>query len=192
MKLILGSASERRAELLNKIITDFEIVISDFDESSITFSGNCSKYVIDISLGKAINVSKKLHEDAIIIACDTVVFFNDTVLGKPSNDEAAFDMLSKLSGNSHLVYSGLTVYNTKENKTISDYQMTNVKFSKLTKNQILEYIKTGEPMDKAGGYGIQGKGGIFVEKISGCYYNVVGLPINKLYYLLRDMGVNLN
>ena len=191
MKLILGSASVRRAELLNRITTDFEIVVSDFDEESIIFSGDCAKYVQDISFGKAMSVSKKLEEDAIIIGCDTVVFFKDTVLGKPSSEEDAFNMLHLLSGNSHFVYSGITIYNTKQDKIISDYYKTKVKFSTLTDKQIFEYIKTGEPMDKAGAYGIQGKGSIFVEEICGCYYNVVGLPLNKIYYLLGKMGLNL-
>lgn len=190
MKLILGSASLRRAELLNRITTNFEILISDFDEESVIFSGDCAKYVQEISLGKAMSVSKKLEEDAIIIGCDTVVFFNDAVLGKPSSEKDAFNMLRLLSGNFHFVYSGVTIYNTKENKFITDFNRTKVKFSMLSDKQILEYIKTGEPMDKAGAYGIQGKGSIFVEEICGCYYNVVGLPLNKIYNLLGKMGLN--
>ena len=115
----------------------------------------------------------------------------DKVLGKPADKEEAFNMLKLLSGKIHQVYSGLAVYNTLTKELITDYVCTEVKFSTIPDEVITSYIETGEPMDKAGAYGIQGYGGIFVEKIHGCYYNVVGLPLNKLYNMLGKMGVNL-
>jgi len=191
MTIILASTSERRKELLKRIIPDFKIKASDFDEDSISFNGDCIKYVESLSLGKAQNVANQTDEAAIIIGCDTIVYHNNKVLGKPGNEEDAFKMLTSLSRDKHMVYSGVSIINTQTNRIVQDYVCTEVYFSKLSKDQINRYIKSGEPMDKAGAYGIQGYGGIFVEKIHGCYYNVVGLPINKLYSLLGDMGVNL-
>jgi septum formation protein len=191
MSIILASASERRKELLKRIIPDFKVIASDFNEDSIAFKGDCIKYVEDLSLGKAQNVANKTKAANIIIGCDTIVYHSEKVLGKPKNEEEAYKMLVSLSGNSHFVYSGISIINTETNSIVQDYVCTEVYFSKLSVPQIHSYIKSGEPMDKAGAYGIQGYGGIFVEKINGCYYNVVGLPINKLYSLLGDMGVNL-
>jgi septum formation protein len=192
MKLVLASASERRSELLKRITDDFIIIVSNFNEDSVIFEGDCEEYVKKIAAGKAMAVSKDLQENSIIIGCDTVVFFDNKVLGKPKDCEDAFNMLSQLSGNTHQVYSGLAIYDTKRNSSMVISVKTEVKFSKLTKKQIEDYIDSGEPMDKAGAYGIQGSGGVFVEEIHGCYYNVVGLPINKLNSLLRDLGVNLS
>lgn len=191
MTVILASASERRQELLKRIVKDFEIEISDFDEASISFNDDCTEYVKTLALGKAQNVASKIHEPSIIIGCDTIVYHKGKVLGKPRNEEEAFNMLMALSSDKHEVYSGIAIINTKTQSIIQDYVCTEVYFSKLSIEQVKSYIKSGEPMDKAGAYGIQGNGGVFVEKIQGCYYNVVGLPLNKLYFLLRDMGVNL-
>lgn len=191
MSIILASASERRRELLKRIVPDFKVIASDFNEDSITFNGDCIKYVKNLSLGKARNVANKTESANIIIGCDTIVYHNKKVLGKPKNEEEANEMLTSLSGNSHFVYSGISIIDSESNSIVQDYVCTEVYFSKLSESQIHSYIKSGEPMDKAGAYGIQGYGGIFVEKINGCYYNVVGLPINKLYSLLGDMGVNL-
>lgn len=191
MKIILASASERRTELLKRIVEEFSVIVSNFDEESVPFTGNFGNYVVDLSKGKAFSVAQRIEEEALIIACDTIVALEESVLGKPSSKEDAIFMLEKLSGRAHQVYSGLTVINTKNGEVKSDYVKTDVKFSKLTKSQIEKYVDSGEPMDKAGAYGIQGCGGVFVEEISGCYYSVVGLPLNKLNYILRDMGVNL-
>lgn len=188
MKVILASASERRHELLKKVVKDFEIKESNFDEDSIDFLGDFSKYVIDLSKGKALAVCKQYKdEDVIIIGCDTIVAFDERVLGKPKDKEKAFQMLKDLSGNTHGVYSGITLVNPKKNIIISEAIYTEVKFSELSDDEIWSYIHTGEPMDKAGAYGIQGFGGIFVEEIKGCYYNVVGLPINKLSKMLKSI-----
>lgn len=191
MKIILASASERRVELLGRLVADFSVIVSNFDEDSIPFKGDFGSYVIELSKGKAFSVADMVKEEAMIIACDTIVAVEDSVLGKPSSKEDAILMLERLSGRAHQVYSGLTVLNTKSGEIKSDYVKTDVKFSKLTKSQIEKYVESGEPMDKAGAYGIQGYGGVFVEEINGCYYSVVGLPLNKLHFILRGMGVNL-
>lgn len=192
MNIILASASERRKELLQRIVSDFQIIVSDFDETKIKFNGDCSSYVVDLAKSKALSAAAKLNKnEVIVIASDTVVFLDNKVLGKPTDKEKAFDMLKLLSGRVHQVYSGIAIYNTLTGKMVTDYACTEVKFSDIPDDVILKYIETGEPMDKAGAYGIQGYGGIFVEKIHGCYYNVVGLPLNKLYFLLKEMGVNL-
>ncbi|MDU1322481.1 MAG: Maf-like protein [Clostridium botulinum] len=191
--IILASASQRRQELLKRILGNFQIIVSDFDESSIPFKNNIPSYVMNLAEGKARSVSKKImdQDNNLIIGCDTIVAFNNRILGKPKDKKDAFEMLQALSGNEHKVYSGLAILDVKSNKIIKDFVCTKVKFSKLTSSQIEKYINTGDPMDKAGAYGIQGKAGVFVENINGCYYNVVGLPLNKLNSMLMEMGVNL-
>ncbi|ASW44009.1 Maf-like protein [Clostridium isatidis] len=187
MKYILASGSERRQELLHRIVDDFKVIVSDFDEEQIIFNGDIGKYVVDLALGKALNVKEKIKEDTIIISGDTVVVLDNKILGKPKNEEDAFNMLKLLSGKVHRVYSGVVVFNTSNNKLEKESLYTEVKFSDLTDEEIVSYIKTGEPLDKAGAYGIQGYGGVFVEKINGCYYNVVGMPLNLLNKMLKKV-----
>ena len=191
MKIILASASLRREELLRRIIKKFEIIKSDFDEESVKVKENLSSYVMEISSGKAQSVQKTVNGDFIIIGCDTIVCLKDQVLGKPKNKLEATNMLKDLSGNIHKVLTGITIINTVSNKILTDYVCTEVKFSVLDDEVIEKYVQSGDCLDKAGAYGIQGYGGIFVEEIHGCYYNVVGLPMNRLVLLLREMGVNI-
>lgn len=188
MNVILASASERRQELLKKITTDFSIKISDFREESVTFEGNIIEYVENIALGKAKCINSQINDDSIIIAADTIVAYENKILGKPKNKEDAYEMLSLLSGNKHYVYTGLVLINTKSKEILKWTEKTEVEFSKLTKEEIIKYIDTKEPMDKAGAYGIQGLGGVFVKGIKGCYYNVVGLPLNRLKYMLENIS----
>ncbi|MBD7910660.1 MULTISPECIES: Maf-like protein [Clostridium] len=185
MKVILASASERRQELLSRIVENFTILVSEFDEEKVKKTGNISDYVENIALGKARDVLSKVSESSIIIAADTVVSLDNEILGKPKDKSEAYEMLSKLSGNTHNVYTGIVIINTDSGKTLKDFVETQVVFSKLTEKQIKDYIATGDPMDKAGAYGIQGKAGVFVKEIRGCYYNVVGLPLNKLNEMIE-------
>ncbi|MDU7242730.1 Maf-like protein [Clostridium sp.] len=187
MNYVLASGSERRQELLHRIVDEFNIIVSDFDEDKILFKGNVDEYVVDLAKGKALSVKESLKEEAIIIAGDTVVVLDDKILGKPNNEEDAYNMLKQLSGRTHRVYSGLVVINMYNNKIEQESLYTEVKFSNLTEEEIKSYIKTGEPLDKAGAYGIQGYGGVFIEGINGCYYNVVGLPLNLLNKMLRKV-----
>jgi septum formation protein len=187
MKIVLASASERRQELLGRLVKDFDIIVSDFDESRVLFDGDVDRYVKDIALGKALNVKEKLSSDAVIISADTIVTLENRILGKPKDQEDAFYMIKQLQGRKHSVYSGMVVINTYANVIKQESLATEVTFSKISDDEILEYIKTGEPLDKAGAYGIQGMGGIFVKEIKGCYYNVVGLPLNKLKSMLKEV-----
>ncbi|MDV5106810.1 Maf-like protein [Clostridium perfringens] len=191
MKVILASKSPRRVEILEKIVKEFEVVQSNFDENTIDFKGDVENYVKDLSRNKAIEVSKRLNEPSIVIVADTVVFQNGKVLEKPKSEEDAFSMLSSLSGNTHKVYSGICLINTYDDTVVTDCDCTEVKFSELNPRQIRNYINSGEPMDKAGAYGIQGLGGAFVERIEGCYYNVMGLPLNKLYKALENYDITI-
>lgn len=191
MKVILASKSPRRVEILEKIVKEFEVVQSNFDENTIDFKGDIEKYVKDLSRNKAIEVSKRLNEPSIVIAADTIVFKDGKVLEKPKNEEDAFSMLSSLSGNTHKVYSGICLINTYDDTVVTDCDCTEVRFSELNPRQIRNYINSGEPMDKAGAYGIQGLGGAFVEGIKGCYYNVMGLPLNKLYKALENYNITI-
>ena len=191
MKVILASKSPRRVEILEKIVKEFEVVQSNFDENTIDFKGDIEKYVKDLSRNKAIEVSKRLNEPSIVIAADTIVFKDGKVLEKPKNEEDAFSMLSSLSGNTHKVYSGICLINTYDDTVVTDCDCTEVRFSELNPRQIRNYINSGEPMDKAGAYGIQGLGGAFVEGINGCYYNVMGLPLNKLYKALENYDITI-
>ncbi|MBL4934012.1 Maf-like protein [Clostridium paridis] len=187
MKVILASASERRKELLFRLFEEFEVVVSNFDEDSVVFSGNLEEYVKTLSYGKAKEISKSSIKDSLIIAADTIVSIDGKILGKPKDKQEAVNMLKTLSGREHKVYSGITVINSNSSKIIQDAVCTTVYFSVLSDEEILSYVETNEPMDKAGAYGIQGHGGIFVEKIDGCFYNVVGLPLNRLSKIIKEI-----
>lgn len=191
MKVILASKSPRRVEILEKLVKEFNVIESKFDENTIDFNGDVEKYVKDLSRNKAIEVSKRVTEPSIVIAADTVVFQDGKVLEKPKSEEDAYSMLSSLSGNTHKVYSGICLINTEDDTVMTDCDCTEVRFSELTDRQIRNYINSGEPMDKAGAYGIQGLGGAFVEGIKGCYYNVMGLPLNKLYKALEKYNITI-
>lgn len=195
MNLVLASASARRIELLKRITKDFKIIVSDFDEDSIRFSDDIPKYVMQLARGKAETVANTIDvnvgEQTLIIGSDTVVAFKNSILGKPKSKEAAIEMLKLLSGNTHKVYTGIAIFDSNSNQVKEAFECTEVKFSNISDCMIKRYVDTGDCMDKAGSYGIQGDAAVFVEGINGCFYNVVGLPINKLYKMLREMGVNL-
>ncbi|MBA5849932.1 Maf-like protein [Clostridium sp. cel8] len=192
MKVVLASASIRRQQLLKRLVDNFDVFVSNFSEESVEFKGDCSTYVMDLALGKAKNACLKLPEkNLVIIGCDTVVYFNGKIFGKPKDRDEAFYMLKSLSGNEHQVYSGIAVINKELGIVEKDFVKTSVKFSDISDDEIERYLKKGEYKDKAGAYGIQGYGGVFVSEIHGCYYNVVGLPLNKIYKILVGMGVNL-
>lgn len=191
-KIILASTSPRRIEILKNLHIPFISVPSGYKENADIKEPE--KLVIKLSEGKAKSVLQNyINDDAVIIAADTIVSFNGNILGKPKDKEDAFSILKSLSGRSHDVLTGVCIYRTYNGsiKCVQDFEKTEVFFSDITDNEIKQYIATGEPMDKAGAYGIQGYGSFFVEKIIGSYYNVVGLPIEKVYNILKGMGVNL-
>jgi len=187
LKIVLASASERRQELLGRLVENFATIISSFDEDTVKLQGSISDYVEEIALGKAMDIINKVRETSIIIGADTVVALDNKVLGKPKDKLDAFNMLKSLSNRTHQVYTGIVLINTDTKRILKKSMVTEVVFSKLTEDDINSYIKSGEPMDKAGAYGIQGLGGIFVEEIRGCYYNVVGLPLNKLNEMIKEI-----
>lgn len=175
-KIILASASPRRRELLGLITTDFEIITADVDET-VNENFTAEETVMNLSLKKAKAVSEK-YQGRVVIGADTVVVCDGKILGKPVDDKDAFIMLKMLSGRTHQVLTGVTI--TDNTKADCFYVKSDVTFFDLSEEDILSYIKSGEPSDKAGSYGIQGKGSLFVEKISGDYFNIVGLPISEL------------
>lgn len=187
LKFILASASDRRKELLSRIISDFEVKISDFDEGTVEVGKDIEKYVKTLAEGKAKSVALNCTNDSIIIGADTIVVIDDNILGKPKDKDDAYRMLKLLSNNVHRVYSGVTVINNEKQVMKSECLYTEVYFSELSDEEIWRYIDTGECLDKAGAYGIQGYGGVFVEKINGCYYNVVGLPLNLLNKMIKNV-----
>lgn len=191
MNVVLASASARRQELLKRLVEEYQVLVSDFDENSVRFNSSCPEYVMEVARGKALSVAEGLKSESLVIGSDTIVAYEGLVLGKPMDQEDAFSMLKMLSGKKHQVYSGIALVNTSNGQVISDFSVTEVKFDVLSDDEIWKYIASGEPMDKAGAYGIQGHGGVFVEEIHGCYYNVVGLPLNKLNKMIKGMGVNL-
>ncbi len=189
MKLILASASPRRKGLLEMLgLRDFAIVPARGEEK--TEAGlSPAETVCALSLQKAREVAESSDSETLILAADTVVSVDGTILGKPANEEEAFSMLSLLSGREHEVFTGLCLLRGGRWETA--YERTTVRFRPLSEREIEAYIATGEPMDKAGAYGAQGVGALFVEGISGDFFNVVGLPLCRLSKMLEKMGVSL-
>lgn len=187
LKFILASASERRKDLLSRIVSNFEVKISNFDEEKVEVSTNIENYVKALAEGKAKDVALNCDNDSIIIGADTIVVIGDNILGKPKDKNHAFQMLKLLSNNVHRVYSGVAVINNQKNIMKSECLYTEVYFSEISDDEIWRYIESGECLDKAGAYGIQGYGGVFAEKINGCYYNVVGLPLNLLNKMIKNV-----
>lgn len=181
--VFLASKSPRRKKLLKQLKIKFKSFSVDMDEK-IHPNEKPSNSVIRLSKEK-LEFAKVIAKKGIVITADTIVVLNKTVLGKPINKKDASRILKLLSGKTHVVYTGYSIFNFSNNKTISEYEKTEVTFRDLTNEEIEEYINGGSPMDKAGAYGIQDDfGAVFIKKINGCYYNVVGLPLAKFYHAL--------
>ena len=187
-KIILGSASPRRRELLEQIGIEFEVKVSSREE--IYTATEPEAIVKELALEKASHVSEDIRESKearkkmLVIGADTVVVLDGKILGKPKDEADAFQMLSALQGRAHQVYTGVAMLDYDENgnsRSICD--------AKRTEAEIRRYIDTGEPMDKAGSYGIQGKFAPFIDRIEGDYYNVVGLPVAYVYQTFKELGV---
>jgi septum formation protein len=188
-QIILASTSPRRHELAKVMGLDFKIVPSDYEED-MTLKMHPKKLVQFLAHGKAQDVAKK-YKKGIVIGVDTIVIYKNQVLGKPKDKKHAFKMLKSFSGKTQEVYSGVCLIDCKTGETIRDYEVTIVKFRKLEDSEIKKYIATGEPLDKAGAYGIQDLSSIFIEKIDGCYFNVVGFPVYNIYKNLKKIGVDI-
>jgi septum formation protein len=181
--IYLASKSPRRQKLLRQLNLKFKVISVDVNEI-IKKGESPVKAVKRLSIEK-MEQAKKQVKSGIIITADTIVVLNKEIINKPSDEKDAEKILKKLSGKTHIVYTGFCISNLKKEKTITDYEKTLVTFRELNKGEILDYIKTGSPMDKAGAYGIQDDfGAVFIKKINGCYYNVVGLPLTKVYSTL--------
>ncbi|MBJ8028321.1 nucleoside triphosphate pyrophosphatase [Bacillus cereus group sp. N21] len=181
-KLILASGSPRRKELLELAGVPFEIVVSEIEETIGAYSSPAD-IVMSLALQKASAVVEN-HEDSVVLGADTIVTYESRILGKPKDEAEAKEILQLLSGKIHEVYTGVALI-SKE-KTVTFYERTEVTFWELTEEEVDAYIATKEPLDKAGSYGIQGKGSIFVQHIQGDYYSVVGLPIARLVRELKQ------
>ena len=175
-KIILASASPRRKELLEIAGAEFEIIVADVDET-VPEGTKPEDAAVMTAEKKAVAVAKN-HKDSIVIGADTIVVADGKILGKPADKTDACRMLSMLSGVEHKVITGVCL--ARGDKKITFAQISKVKFYDLTAEEINAYVETGEPMDKAGAYGIQGRGCVLVEKIEGDYFNIVGLPVAKV------------
>lgn len=182
--IILASASPRRFELLKTMGLDFKVIVSKVHEDRID-----PNHLID---GVTANARRKgldvamQHPRNLVICADTVVVLDSMILGKPRDENEAFQMLQTLSGKSHRVITAFGLIFQKYEKCLFDHEITEVTFRTLDEDEIGAYINTGEPMDKAGAYAIQGQGAVLIEKIQGCYFNVVGFPLTKFYLRIND------
>lgn len=186
VQVYLASASPRRKKLLKQLNIRFKSFAVDLDEE-ILDGEHPIKTVKRLAEQKMALASRKV-KSGIIITADTIVVLENKIIGKPTSAKDAYSILKFLSGRTHFVYTGYVVKNVTSDKSITEYEKTAVTFRDLSDKEILEYIEGGSPMDKAGAYGIQDDfGAVFVKKISGCYYNVVGLPLAKLYHSINEV-----
>ncbi len=186
--LILASKSPRRCELLKLTEREFTATAPSCDEAE--YCGEAfSDYVMSLARQKAQSLIKT-YPDSVIIGADTVVTVDSELLGMPADAEDAKKMLRRLSGREHKVYTGVSL--VCGDKFMCDFAVTSVRFRTLSDGEISEYVRSGEPMDKAGAYGIQGRGGRFAERVSGDYFNVVGLPVKLLLKMLSEFQTSLS
>ncbi|WP_027366180.1 Maf family protein [Desulfotruncus alcoholivorax] len=187
--IYLASSSPRRKELLDRIKLPHQVLNIEVNETLLPGIPPAEQ-VLTLSRRKAAAAAEKL-DAGIIIAADTVVALDEVVLGKPRNAAEALDMLEKLQGKVHAVFSGITLLEIPGNRLLSDYERTEVFMRRAGRAELERYVATGEPMDKAGAYGIQGLAAVFVTEIKGCYYNVVGLPVSKLVMMLEEFDIDV-
>jgi len=184
MELILASQSQRRRELFQLIGLDFSVIVSDADEDiPLTTPG---EFVEQLALRKAEAV-KRGRRNCCVVGADTIVWLDEKVIGKPRDREDAYRILRTLSGRTHTVYTGVAVLTDESIQLCHD--TTQVTFEELSDHDIWAYIDSGEPMDKAGAYGIQGLAAVFVKRVEGCYFTIIGMPMHKLHKMLSQVGV---
>lgn len=191
-RLILASASPRREELLKLICPHFEVIPSEFDESEMPDNLSPQDHVLRSAEEKALDVAGRVS-GRLIIGSDTVVAIDEHILGKPTDETDAARMLRMLSGRTHQVYTGVHVIAAKDGewRARSGFECTDVEFRDLTDVMIDRYVATGEPLDKAGAYAIQGRGSVLIKGIRGCFFNVVGLPVYLLSVILEELGMEV-
>lgn len=188
-KIILASASPRRKELLKAIGLQFKVEPSNYEED-ISSASDPYELVKSLSLAKARAVAAN-HRSALIIAADTLVVCEGRLLGKPHTETEAREMLEAINGKQHSVITGFTIMDSGDNRAVSGSVETRVYMKRLTSEEIRAYVKSGEPLGKAGGYAIQGLGLVIVERIEGDYFNVVGLPLCALAESLKEFGIRV-
>lgn len=188
-RIILASASLRRKQLLEQIGLEFKVDPCNSTEAIDIYS-DPHTVAKSLSMRKAFSIANK-YRNAVVIAADTLGFFEGQILGKPGTADEACEMLSTMSGKSHSVITGFTVLDTDTNKAVSKSIETMVWFRKLAAEEIDAYVKSGEPLDKAGAYGIQGLGAVLIERIDGDYFNVMGLPLSALSESLKEFGISV-
>lgn len=183
-KIILASRSPRRAALLRQMGIPFDVLAKAISEEGLV-SPDPEKHVIELARRKVEAILDSV-EEGLVIGADTIVFLEGEIFGKPRNQDEARMMLWKLSGKTHEVFTGFTLFQIN-GRQFSDVERTSVTFRNLEAWEIDDYVETGRPMDKAGGYGIQDRSGLFVDRIEGCFYNVVGFPLTKFYQGLKHV-----
>lgn len=188
-RIILASGSEARKKLLEKIKLDFEIQPSDFEEV-MNPDTPPEELAVELALGKARDVASK-NENAIIIAADSFVILDGKYLGKPHSVEEARIMLRQISGKKQSFVTGMAIIDTDSGNTFTDFEISEIWVKEISDAEIEDYIKTDEPFSKAGGYAIQEIGSIFIEKVQGSYTSIVGLPVDKVYKVLKELGVKV-
>ncbi|HWF39329.1 MAG TPA: Maf family protein [Candidatus Acidoferrales bacterium] len=191
MKLILASGSPRRAEILRNAGFAFEVLPANVDESRLP-DEPAADYVLRLARAKARIAAQQVpaeSEPSICIGADTTVVLEKHLLGKPESIEEARWMLRELSAQTHEVLTGIALVTTPDFREISHLERTKVTFAELSESEIESYLASGEPFDKAGAYGIQGLAGKYVTRIEGCYFNVMGLPLSRLWRMLRDLSL---
>lgn len=187
--VILASQSPRRHALLRQIGIDFTIQVSDINEEEMPLHMPPVEYVAGLAQRKSEAVARRQDMPALVIGADTIVVLDSAILNKPANSAEAHSMLRRLSGRTHTVYTGIAIVAVPELTVLCETQKTDVTFRELSEQEILDYVATGSPLDKAGAYGIQDDfGAVFVQNIVGCYYNIVGLPLELLYRMLREVS----
>lgn len=184
MDIILASKSPRRREILENTKVRFSIKESQIDEV-IKADESPKETVMRLAYEKALDVANN-NKESLVIGADTIVVINDQILGKPKNEEEAYNMIKLLSGKTHYVITGFALINLSLNKKVIDCEVSQVTFKELSEECIKDYLNTKESLDKAGAYGIQGYGGLLVNNIQGDYFNIVGLPISKISDCLND------
>ncbi len=189
LNIILASSSPRRQQMLKLIDVPFEIVVSHYEENN-EMKSRPSKIVMTHAKGKVEDVISRT-KGGVIVGADTLVYKDRVIYGKPKNMADAHRMLKELQGKTHYVYTALAIFDTNKNKWIVDYLRTKVSMRKLTQKEISRYFELINPLDKAGSYAIQEAGSIIVDRIEGCYYNVLGFPMAKLDEMLREIGYSL-
>lgn len=187
-RIILATGSPTRKNINEKLGLNFEIIPSKYEED-MALDLPPEKLAMELAYGKANDIAKDHHEE-IIIGIDTFVVFEGKTIGKPKDKEDAINILKKLSGKMHEVFSGIAIIDCENKKIIKDFEVTKVKFRKLDNSEIINYVNSLEPLNKAGAYGVQGKGGILVEKFDGCFYNVEGFPVSKILSLLKKINID--